>query len=98
MTQTETPTTVVLPNGNEAVTIAHDSWGITLYLTPGASVGKLIAIAPDRRTAIHKEKMSLAAALAFDPTEGRGKSNGGDVMAQLSASIDAAKAAKAVKS
>jgi hypothetical protein len=84
MTQTQT---VTYPSG----------WTTAAY--PQGDRFKIIAIAPDRKRAIHLDKQSAAQVAAMpDPATlwgDRIPAAKVDVMAQLSASIDAAKAARA---
>lgn len=100
MTETETLTTTTAPNGNAVTPIPTDNgWTVTAYRKPGALVSKLVAIRADRKVAVHRDKVSDADLLtvAAQLTGGAERTAvPANIMDQLSDSIDAAKAKKAV--
>ncbi|HEY9377375.1 MAG TPA: hypothetical protein VIQ02_09800 [Jiangellaceae bacterium] len=100
MTETETLTTTTAPNGKLVTPLpAADGWTVTAYRVPGALVSKVIAISPDRKHAMHRDKVTdadlLNVAAQLSGTAVKRAAIPTDIMAELSASIDAAKAKKA---
>jgi hypothetical protein len=96
MTQTRTAA-----NGTTILELAApDGWAsVTAYQKPGMQTWKIIAISSDRKSAVHRDKRTDAQLLTFDPDVETGRKPQGpaiplDIMAQLGASIDAAKAAR----
>lgn len=92
MTQTTTA-----PNGNTVTTHPHPTWKVTSYRKPNALVSKVIAISPNGKSALHRDKVTDA-----DLTKVVAEMVGDaappvaipcDVMATIGASIDAAKVA-----
>jgi hypothetical protein len=94
MTETQTTTA---PNGNTVTTHPHPTWTVTSYRKPNALVSKVIAIAPNGKTALHRDKVTDAD-LAATITQMVGDAAPRaaipvDIMATLGAEIDAAKVA-----
>ena len=97
---TETLTSTVAPNGTTVTLLpAADGWTVTAYRKPGAVVSKVIAISPERKHALHRDKvtdtdlLTVAAQLSGSVQQREAIPGGVDIMATLSASIDAAKKA-----
>lgn len=91
MTETKT-----LPNGSTATVIPTDNdWTVTAYRKPGALVSKLIAVSPNGKTGVHRDKVADADLLSTAVEMSGGPKPAAipnDIMSQLSASIDATKA------
>jgi hypothetical protein len=91
MTQTTTA-----PNGNTVTTHPHPTWKVTSYRKPGALVSKVIAIAPNGKSAVHRDKVTdadLATTIANMVGDAKRVAIPCDVMAVMGAEIDAAKVA-----